>query len=347
MMQCPMISVAFDKYDKVLILTANDDTLKPQKETLLTSCGFDVDDSRFMIKGCQDVPGFDAVAKGEKVDVDYVQPGIVYMVKQIIKKNASIRAILLECTELPPYADALRHETKLAVFDAITNADFFLSARQDNPRFGFNQWQLDWDGEQEEYVFGQHLSADQMEQWICSRVPEAGIDVLGLPGTYSPKDAPHRWRKYFRFIAPPPTRSARLRMEPMALPLLSIALSFCKMAGPPAADREDESDEEDGTEEIFSMAKFQPARANLGPGSGSNLRAWALAAAKDQSDEEDSGDDELDWIAQRQKMRGAVPSALPSMMPAASLPSMRASSGRGPKDDEDSDSDVEPVFFRR
>jgi len=166
MMQCPMISVAFDKYDKVLILTANDDTLKPQKETLLTSCGFDVDDSRFMIKGCQDVPGFDAVAKGEKVDVDYVQPGIVYMVKQIIKKNASIRAILLECTELPPYADALRHETKLAVFDAITNADFFLSARQDNPRFGFNQWQLDWDGEQEEYVFGQHLSADQMEKLI-------------------------------------------------------------------------------------------------------------------------------------------------------------------------------------
>ena len=29
----------------------------------------------------------------------------------------------LECTELPPYADALRDETKLPVFDAITNAD--------------------------------------------------------------------------------------------------------------------------------------------------------------------------------------------------------------------------------
>ncbi|CAE7230344.1 ALMA7 [Symbiodinium sp. CCMP2592] len=287
MMQCPMISVAFDKYDKVLILTANDDSLKPQKETLLSNCGFDVDDARFMIKGCQDVPGFDAVAKGEKVDVDYVQPGIVYMVKELLKKNASIRAILLECTELPPYADALRHETKLAVFDAITNADFFLSARQDNPRFGFNQWQLDWDGEQDEYVFGQHLNAQQMEPAATGR------------------------------------------------------------RGPPTAVREDESDEEDGTEEIFSMAKFQPVRANLGPGSGSNLRAWALAAAKDQSDEEDSGDDELDWIAQRQKMRGAVPSALPSMMPAASLPSMRASGGRGPKDDEDSDSDVEPVFFRR
>ena len=35
------------------------------------------------------------------------------------------------CHRLPPYADALRHETKLPVFDAITNADFFLSARQE------------------------------------------------------------------------------------------------------------------------------------------------------------------------------------------------------------------------
>merc|ERR1719326_2273183 len=63
MVQCPMISVAFDKYDKVLILTANSETLKPQKDTLLNACGFDVDDTRFLIRGCQDVPGFDAVAK--------------------------------------------------------------------------------------------------------------------------------------------------------------------------------------------------------------------------------------------------------------------------------------------
>merc|ERR1719284_594207 len=49
MVQCPMISVAFDKYDQVLILTANSKTLKPQKETLLKECGFDCDDTRFVI----------------------------------------------------------------------------------------------------------------------------------------------------------------------------------------------------------------------------------------------------------------------------------------------------------
>jgi hypothetical protein len=161
MVQSPMISVAFDKYDKVVILTANSATLKPQKEILLSQCGFNVDDDRFLIVGCQDVPGFDAVAKGGKVDVEYVTPGIVKLVKDLLKRQPTIRAILLECTELPPYSDALRQATGLPVWDAITNADFFISASQDNPRFGLNDWQNPWDGEADEYVWGENLSAAQ------------------------------------------------------------------------------------------------------------------------------------------------------------------------------------------
>jgi len=164
MVQCPMISVAFDKYDKILILTANSETLKPQKASLLSHCGFDVDDDRFVIRGCQDIPGFDAVAKGEKVDVEYVTPGIVKMVKDLMKEYPTIRAIDLECTELPPYADALRAETKCAVFDAITCADFFIAARKDNPRFGFNQWQCDWDGTHDDYELGDNLSEADLER---------------------------------------------------------------------------------------------------------------------------------------------------------------------------------------
>merc|ERR1712178_614385 len=98
MVQCPMVSVAFDKYDKILILTANSATLKPQKETLLNECGFDVDDTRFLIQGCQDIEGFDAVAKGEKVDVEKVTPGMVDMMLGILKEEPYIRAIILECT---------------------------------------------------------------------------------------------------------------------------------------------------------------------------------------------------------------------------------------------------------
>jgi len=161
MVQCPMISVAFDKYDKIIILTANSKTLAPQKEILLSQCGFDVDDDRFVIYGCQDIPGFDAVARGAKVDVEYVTPGMVKMVKGILDNEPTVRAICLECTELPPYSDALRAEFGLPVFDAITCADFFVSARQDNPRFGLNEWQNPWDGTIDEYKLGSNLTADQ------------------------------------------------------------------------------------------------------------------------------------------------------------------------------------------
>lgn len=161
MVQCPLISVAFDKYDKIVIMTANSRTLKPQKECLLSHCGFDVDDSRFLIVGCQDVPGFDAVAEGGKVDVEHVTPGIVKLVKDLIKRQPTIRAILMECTELPPYSDAVRAATGLPVWDAITNADFFISASMDNPRFGLNDWQNPWDGEHDDYQWGENLNEAQ------------------------------------------------------------------------------------------------------------------------------------------------------------------------------------------
>lgn len=39
MVQCPVIAAAFDPRDRILVLTANDRTLKPQKDVLLNSCG--------------------------------------------------------------------------------------------------------------------------------------------------------------------------------------------------------------------------------------------------------------------------------------------------------------------
>jgi catechol-2,3-dioxygenase/uncharacterized coiled-coil protein SlyX len=163
MVQCPMVSVAYDKFDKVMIMTANAKTLKPQKDILLSQCGFNVDDNRFIIIGAQDVPGFDAVERGEKVDVPAVTPGIVKLTKDCLKQFPTIRAIILECTELPPYADALRKETGLPVWDAITNADFFISAFKDNPRFGLNEWQAPWDQTIDEYKLGQNLTDAQKD----------------------------------------------------------------------------------------------------------------------------------------------------------------------------------------
>ena len=92
-----------------------------------------------------------------------VTPGIVKLASEAVAKNPKIRAILLECTELPPYADSLRRALKMPVLDvpcsnarlllvrppltapvvaqvldAITLVDFFHSAVTDNPVFGID-----------------------------------------------------------------------------------------------------------------------------------------------------------------------------------------------------------------
>ncbi|KAK3235754.1 hypothetical protein CYMTET_54067 [Cymbomonas tetramitiformis] len=138
MMQAPMLIAAFEKEAKFAILTANSKSLEPNLEMLLEECGMHVDSDRFVVVGLQDVPGFDAVANGEAVDPKVVQPGIVKMVQDVCKKILTLEGIILECTELPAYADAIRAETGLPVFDAITLVDFFHSAVSDNPRYGTN-----------------------------------------------------------------------------------------------------------------------------------------------------------------------------------------------------------------
>lgn len=77
-----------------------------------------------------------------------VEPGIVAKAKAALEEFPQARAFLLECTELPPYADAIRCATGLPVFDAITNCNFFMSGCLDNERFGKQGWQNDWDREQ-------------------------------------------------------------------------------------------------------------------------------------------------------------------------------------------------------
>ena len=155
--QMPSITTALSPESSIIIVTANGKTLKPMQDLIASECGFHTKDSRFIVVGCEDVPGFEAVAVGGKVDTAVVEPGVVALINQTLKANPAVACILMECTELPPYSDAVRASTGLPVFDAITNCDFFINAFKDNERFGMNDWQHDWDGVQDVYKFGHEL----------------------------------------------------------------------------------------------------------------------------------------------------------------------------------------------
>jgi len=156
--QLPAVTCAYGDDERIVIVTANSETLKPMYNLISKECGVDPMDERYIIIGAQSVDGFEAVEKGEKVDVERVTPGMVELCQKAIKQYKNVRAFLFECTELPPYSDAVRQATGLPVYDAITNCDFFIDGFRDNDKFGLNGWQKEWDNEQEKYVFGQELS---------------------------------------------------------------------------------------------------------------------------------------------------------------------------------------------
>jgi len=170
LVQLPSLCMCFDSDETIAVFTANSNTLLPILPRMLEMCALRQEDKdRIQIVGCQDVDGFDAVEKGEAVDVVKVDAGIVALAKSVIAANPRIKAILLECTELPAYADSLKLETGLPVYDSISVCNSFMAGFLDNPRIGLNDFHEAWDGTQAEYSFGACLSRASQAK-VVSRI---------------------------------------------------------------------------------------------------------------------------------------------------------------------------------
>lgn len=76
----------------------------------------------------------EAVADGEKVDTQKLEPGIVKLCKDTLLEHPKTKAFLFECTELPPYSNAVRKATGKPVFDGVTLCNLFIAARSHNKR---------------------------------------------------------------------------------------------------------------------------------------------------------------------------------------------------------------------
>ena len=140
LLQCSLLTSIYGAHAQVLVLTANGPELARVMPQLLARVNVSAaDHSRFIVAGCEDLPGFEAVQLAQKVDVDTVQPHVVRLVQSARQQHPRIGAVLLECTELPPYGDAIREATGLVVMDVITLVDYFHGAVSENPYFG-----IDW-----------------------------------------------------------------------------------------------------------------------------------------------------------------------------------------------------------
>lgn len=142
LLQIPIIAASIEPHETIGILSANSNTLKPNMKKLMTECGVNVELDQLYVIGCQEIPGFDAVAKGEKVNSNLVNKGIEKVVKHSLVAHPNTKAFLMECTELPCYSDTVRYTTGLPVFDIITLINLFYASSTDNPNFGINGWDV-------------------------------------------------------------------------------------------------------------------------------------------------------------------------------------------------------------
>jgi hypothetical protein len=70
---------------------------------------------------------FRVLIKAEKEDMDVAaaQQDILDAGKELVTRHSDVGAIVLECTNMPPYSAALREELGLPVYDIYTMINWF------------------------------------------------------------------------------------------------------------------------------------------------------------------------------------------------------------------------------
>lgn len=134
LLQIPFIKVGLKKDQKIAVLNAVERRFTPE---LLACCG--VDDPSYLIPHSMEfAEEFSAIPRDRpymnnaKCRQELVQASL-----DLVKKHPDIGAILLECSDMPPYAAAIQAATNLPVFDFTTMINWVCSGVMRKPMYGF------------------------------------------------------------------------------------------------------------------------------------------------------------------------------------------------------------------
>lgn len=135
LLQIPFISLLVGEDAQVGIITADSKSLTDE---LLATVGV-LDSTNLVIGGLEDRQQFYrfAIEETGSLDVVAVEKEVVTVAGELVAENPRIRAILLECSLLPPYGAAVQDAVNLPVFDYITMINFVFSAAVKQRYIGF------------------------------------------------------------------------------------------------------------------------------------------------------------------------------------------------------------------
>ena len=118
LLQLPFIRRILSPGDQIGIITANALHLTPRH---LQLAGLE-DVEAAKIIGLEDRPAFREAIFGGSGNLDYraVREEVVAAAREVVQGKGRVKAILLECSNLPPYAGAVQEAVRLPVFDFNT-----------------------------------------------------------------------------------------------------------------------------------------------------------------------------------------------------------------------------------
>jgi Asp/Glu/hydantoin racemase len=78
----------------------------------------------------QDQPAFWAayIQEPGTLNQQTIEGELVKAAQELVRNNPKIGALLLECSDMPPYAAVIQDSVHMPVFDFITMADFVYAA---------------------------------------------------------------------------------------------------------------------------------------------------------------------------------------------------------------------------
>ena len=93
----------------------------------------------FIVAGMQGQTEFREAVLEEKgtLDSDKIEQEVVNVARELVTSNPNIGAILLECSDLPPYARAVQQAVNLPVYDFFTMIHYVHTAHVRLPFVGY------------------------------------------------------------------------------------------------------------------------------------------------------------------------------------------------------------------
>ena len=136
LVQIPWIAAVIKPEEKIGVMTANAEACTPQ---LLKACGIsDELMDRLVIEGLGHESQFSAIIEDRgEFDNAVVKKEMISKAEKLVTEHPDVGAILLECTEMPPYSYLVQQVTQRPVYDYISMLNWLYSGVAQRPYYGF------------------------------------------------------------------------------------------------------------------------------------------------------------------------------------------------------------------